>query len=73
MLIYIDTNIIISFMDELDINHKRAISLLSKLSNKLIVSKLTLIELADVYARAGLENPVSLALSTQLRKWAAKN
>ena len=61
-MIYLDTNIIISFIDELDIDHKRAISLLSKLSNKLIVSRLTLIELASVYARARLENPVSLAL-----------
>jgi len=61
-LIYLDTNIIISFMDELDVNHRRAPSLLSKLNDKLVVSKLTLAELANVYAKAGLENPVSLAI-----------
>ena len=61
-MIYLDTNIIISFMDELDINHRRALSLLSKLNDKLVVSRLTLVELVSVYARARLENPVSLAL-----------
>ena len=47
-MIYLDTNIIISFTDKLDINHKRALSLLSRLSDKLVVSRLTLIELASV-------------------------
>lgn len=62
-MIYVDTNVIISYMDELDSNHAKAVALLEKLKNeKLVASKLTLVELASVYSRAGLKDPIALAI-----------
>jgi len=58
---YVDTNVIIAFMDEKDPNHRRAIDLLSKSKDK-TSSFLTLVELASVYSRADLENPQALAI-----------
>ncbi len=57
---YVDTNVMIAFMDEKDPNHRRAIDLLSKPKDK--TSFLTLVELASVYSRADLENPQALAI-----------
>ena len=62
-MIYIDTNIIVSYMDEADANHSRAVKLIQSLQGeKLVTSRLALVELASVYSRAGLENPLALAL-----------
>jgi predicted nucleic acid-binding protein len=61
-VIYLDTNVIVSYMDELDANHERAVRLLDGLKGERVVSRLTLVELASVYSRAGLEAPLSLAL-----------
>ncbi|MCC6056899.1 MAG: PIN domain-containing protein [Desulfurococcaceae archaeon] len=62
MSIYIDTNVIISFVDEADPNHGKALKLVNKLSRDRVASMLTLVELTSVYSRAGLENPLVLAL-----------
>ena len=61
-MIYLDTNVIIAFIDELDPRHSDANELLSSYSDDKIVSRLTLIELASVYSRAGLPDSLSLAL-----------
>jgi len=61
-VIYIDTNVIIAFIDELDPNHDRANKLLKTLKDDRVVSKLTLIELASVYSRAKLDEPLALAI-----------
>ncbi len=57
---YVDTNVIIPFMDEADPNHERAVKLL-KGSSK-VSSFLTLVELASVYSRAELNDPQALAI-----------
>ncbi|MGY0287397.1 MAG: type II toxin-antitoxin system VapC family toxin [Candidatus Methanodesulfokora washburnensis] len=59
---YIDTNVIISYMDEADSNHERAMNLINNLGKDRIVSRLTLVELSSVYSRVGLEEPLSLAI-----------
>ncbi len=61
-MIYIDTNVIISYMDELDPNHNKAVELIEKFRDKKVVSKLTLLELASVYSRANLSEPLALAI-----------
>ncbi len=61
-MIYLDTNVIISYIDELDPNHDKAVELLSRIKNDRIVSRLTLVELTSVYSRAGLPNPLALSL-----------
>ena len=61
-MIYLDTNIIISYVDELDSKQGDAKSLLSKLEGNRAVSRLTLAELASVFSRAGLDSPMALAL-----------
>ena len=61
-MIYIDTNVIISYMDELDSKHDDAVELLDKISGDRVVSKLTLLELSSVYSRAGLEDSSALAI-----------
>ncbi len=61
-MIYLDTNVVIAFVDELDPNHGRALKFLRRLKGDRVVSELTLVELASVYSRAGLRNPLSLAL-----------
>ncbi len=53
-MIYIDTGIIVSYMDEADANHSRAVRLIQSLwGEKLVTSRLALLELASVYSRAG--------------------
>jgi predicted nucleic acid-binding protein len=62
MSVYIDTNVIISFVDEADPNHGKALKLVNKLSRDRVASMLTLVELTSVYSRAGLEKPLALVL-----------
>jgi predicted nucleic acid-binding protein len=59
---YIDTSVIISFVDEKDSNHEKALRLVNKLPKDRATSMLTLVELASVYSRAGLEKPLALTL-----------
>ncbi len=61
-MIYLDTNVIISYVDEADSNHDKATKLLGGLGEGRIVSRLTLLELTSVYSRAGLEKPLAHAL-----------
>jgi len=61
-MIYVDTNVIISFVDRLDPNHEKAHKLLESSKDIKVVSKLSLVELASVYFRAGLEDPLALAV-----------
>jgi len=58
----IDTDVIISFVDEKDPNHEKALRLVNKLPKDRATSMLTLVELASVYSRARLEKPLALAL-----------
>jgi predicted nucleic acid-binding protein len=62
MSVYIDANVIISFVDEADPSHGKALKLVNKLSRDRVASMLTLVELASIYSRAGLEKPLALAL-----------
>lgn len=61
MTTYIDTNVIISFVDEEDPDHERALKLIDRLPRDRVVSMLTLVELVSVYSRANLEKPIALA------------
>jgi len=61
-MIYIDTNVIIAFIDELDPNHAKAEGLLRALKGNRVASKLTLAELSSVYSRASLNEPLALAI-----------
>ena len=61
-MIYLDTNVIISFMDERDINHSLAVKLFETLKVDRVVSRLVLLELASVYSRVGFEDPIALAI-----------
>jgi len=58
---YVDTNVIVAYVDELDPNHSKAVALLSSEGEKL-TSKLTLVELTSVYSRAEFDEPLSLAM-----------
>ena len=60
--VYLDTNMVIANIDEKDPNHDSVVKLLDSISDRKFVSRLTLVELVSVYARAGLENPVALAM-----------
>ena len=70
-MIYLDTNVIISYVDELDSNHEVAVKLLEGIKDERVVSELTLVELSSVYSRAGLPHPQALALYS-VRKVGAK-
>jgi len=61
-LIYIDTSVILSYIDEADPNHGRAFKLIESLSSERVVSRLVIAELVSVYSRAGLEEPLPLAI-----------
>ncbi len=61
-MIYIDTNVIISYIDELDPNHNEAVKLVKDIKERKVVSKLTLLELTSVYSRAKLNEPLALAI-----------
>ncbi|MDK6028896.1 type II toxin-antitoxin system VapC family toxin [Ignisphaera sp. 4213-co] len=65
--IYIDTNVIISYVDEADPNHEKVVALVDNINGKRVVSKLTLVELASVYSRAGLRDPLPLAIYSTRR------
>ena len=60
--VYLDTNIVIANIDEKDPNHNNVVKQLGGISGRRLVSRLTLVELATVYTRADLENPVALAM-----------
>jgi len=62
-LIYVDTSVIISYVDVKDPNHGLAENIVGYLKSKrAVVSYLVLVELASVYSRAGLDKPLELAL-----------
>ncbi|MEB3798765.1 MAG: PIN domain-containing protein [Desulfurococcales archaeon] len=61
-MIYIDTNVVISYVDQLDQNHGKARRLLDTLNGDRVVSELTKVELASVFSRAGFEDPLALSL-----------
>ena len=61
-MIYLDTSVIVSYIDELDANHKLARQMIEEHRDDKIVSWLTLVELSSVFSRAGIESPASLAL-----------
>jgi predicted nucleic acid-binding protein len=61
-MIYIDTNIIISYIDEKDPNHDKVVVMSMQLEKERVVSQLTLLELASIYARAEFEKPIPLAM-----------
>ena len=62
-MIYVDTSLIISYMDLKDPNHQKAERIIDDISSeKKVASMLVLVELASVYSRAGLEKPLELAL-----------
>ena len=61
-MIYLDTCVIIAFIDELDPMHECACTLLGDLKDKRVANRLTLVELASVYSRAGIENSLALAI-----------
>jgi|GEM_PF-5857094 len=69
-MIYLDTSVIISHMDEFDSNRSRAHDLLEILERNRVVSRLTLVELVSAYSRAGLNEPLALA-SYSLRRMGA--
>ncbi len=58
MIVYLDT--IISYIDEAGSNHEKAREFLERLEAELVASRLTLVELPSVYARAGFEDPQAL-------------
>ncbi|RLE90825.1 MAG: VapC toxin family PIN domain ribonuclease [Thermoprotei archaeon] len=61
-MIYLDTSLIISYVDEEDPHHANAEEFVESLgSEKRVISPLVLVELASVYSRASLENPLQLA------------
>jgi predicted nucleic acid-binding protein len=60
--VYLDTNVVIAVTDERDPNHDSVVETLGRISGRRLVSRLTLVELASVYSRAGLEDPVALAI-----------
>ncbi len=61
-MIYVDTNVIVSFIDEADPKHEEAVKVLGEYSDAKVVSWLSLIELSSVYSRAGIANPTSMAI-----------
>ncbi|MCR6624085.1 MAG: hypothetical protein NDF58_05920 [archaeon YNP-LCB-024-027] len=54
--------LLLSYIDEADPNHGKALKLMGDLSGDRVVSRLTLGELVSVYSRAGLEKPLLLAM-----------
>jgi predicted nucleic acid-binding protein len=61
-MIYIDTNVIVSYVDEKDPYHDKVVNTSMQLDRERIVSQLTLLEPASIYARAELEKPIPLAM-----------
>ena len=61
-MIYLDTSLIISYVDEEDPRHADAEELIESVGlEKRVISPLVLVELASVYSRASLENPLQPA------------
>lgn len=58
----IDTNVIVSYVDEKDPNHDKVVVMSMQLEKERVVSQLTLLELASIYARAEFEKPIPLAI-----------
>jgi predicted nucleic acid-binding protein len=69
-MIYVDTNVIISYADEKDPNHDKVITMSMQLDRDRAVSQLTLLELASIYARADLEktNTAGHVLNQEIRR-----
>ena len=60
--VYLDTNIVVANIDEEDPYHNSVEMLLNSISQRRVVSKLTLVELVSVFSRGGLEDPVALVI-----------
>ena len=61
-MIYLDTSLIISYVDEEDPRHADAEELIESVGpGKRVISPLVLVEFASVYSRANLEKPLRLA------------
>jgi predicted nucleic acid-binding protein len=58
----VDTNIIISYIDEADLNHEKAVKILDSIKENKVTSQLTTLELTAVFSRAKYEKPLSLAI-----------
>lgn len=62
-MIYLETSLIISYIDLKDPNHAKAEEIISNISlEEKVTSMLVLVELASVYSRAKLDRPLELAL-----------
>ncbi len=61
-MIYLDTNVIISFMDTRDPLHEDALKFLDSIDMERVVSMVVFLELVSVYSRAGFSDPVALAI-----------
>jgi len=62
-MIYLDTNVIIAYMDVKDPNHSKAERLLKLIKDEAkVVSELTKIELASVYSRGNVSDPQAFAI-----------
>lgn len=61
-MIYVDTSVIVSYIDEADPNHVKAVELIKAVKERKVVSRLILVELTSVFSRAELEEPLTLAL-----------
>jgi len=62
-MIYLDTNVIISVMDERDPNYTIAKEfVMKKIKEKKVISQLTKVELSSVYARGGINDPQAFAI-----------
>ncbi|MGQ4892698.1 MAG: type II toxin-antitoxin system VapC family toxin [Candidatus Njordarchaeia archaeon] len=62
-MIYIDTNVIIAYMDINEDLHEEAQKLFRSIKReRKITSTLTLLELTSVYARSMIEKPLAMAL-----------
>lgn len=61
-MIYLDTSVIISYVDELDSKHQDAKKLFKVLESNRVISKLNLVELISIFSRANLDNPMAFAL-----------
>jgi len=48
-MIYIDTNLIVSYVDEKDPNHDEVVTMSMRLDRERVVSQLTILELASIY------------------------
>ncbi|MEM1582589.1 MAG: PIN domain-containing protein [Candidatus Bathyarchaeia archaeon] len=65
-MIYVDTSLLISYVNLKDPNHFKAERIVSSInSERKVVSMLVLIELASVLFRDNLEKPLDLALYSQ--------